>query len=110
MHLTALCACTLVCNGAECWCYKHNLHMLLQRTWDVISNTSSEPSEAAGNAYGGANMSVLPQSVTGSGQQQGGQRLGSAELRQLAWSKGVPPTGKKKKDPAANRAVFGRLV
>lgn len=83
--------------------------MLLQRTWDVISNTSSEPSEAAGNAYG-ANVSMLPQSVTGSGQQQAGQRLGSAELRQLAWSRGVPPTGKKKKDLAANRTVFGRLV
>lgn len=93
--------------------------MLLQRTWELASNASSEPSEPASNAlhssHGSSGLSAMGLPANSSGQTQAAGSVHHATpvdgLRQVVWSKGMPPSGKKKKDPAAaQRAVFTRLI
>lgn len=95
-------------NTRQCWA-------LLQRTWDAVSNASSKPSEPASNtmysSHGSSGLSGMGPGSS-SGQMPAAATTGPAEgVRQVVWSKGMPPSGKKKKDSAAaQRAVFTRLI
>lgn len=89
--------------------------LFVQRTWDLASNASSEPSEAAAlySSHGNSSLNMMMPSATSSVQAAASsQAAGNSDaVRQVVWSKGVPPSGKKKKDSAAaQRAVFTRLI
>ena len=78
----------------------------MQRSFDSVSNASSEQSE---RSLGSAQRAALGSFMRAEGQHS--MLNGPADsVRQAAWAKGMPPSGKKKKDSSQHRAALARLA
>lgn len=74
---------------------------LMQRSFDSVSNASSEQSE---RSLGATHRAALGGFLRAEGH-------GPIEaVRHAAWAKGMPPSGKKKKDNSQHRAALSRLT
>lgn len=86
--------------------------MVLQRSFSSVSNASSEQSDSA--AHAAAHLGLAGRPVSGSYQRpegQTGQHAGPAEApRHGTWVKGMPPSGKKKKDGSVHKAALTKLI
>lgn len=76
----------------------------MQRSFDSASNASSEQSEWS--------LGATQRAALGGFLRAEGPTLhGPAEaVRHAAWAKGMPPSGKKKKDNSQHRAALSRLT
>lgn len=77
----------------------------MQRSFDSASNASSEQSEWS---LGATQRAALGGFLRAEGQSA---LHGPAEaVRHAAWAKGMPPSGKKKKDTSQHKAALSRLT
>ena len=78
----------------------------VQRSFETASNASSEQSE---RSLGATQRAALGGFLRAEG--QGALLHGPAEaVRHAAWAKGMPPSGKKKKDSSQHKAALSRLT
>lgn len=77
----------------------------MQRSFDSVSNASSEQSE---RSLGATQRAALGGFLRAEG--QNALLHGPESGRHGAWAKGMPPTGKKKKDNSQHRAALSRLT
>lgn len=88
--------------------------LLLQRSFSSVSNASSEHSDSAAHAIshlGTSGRTMIGNQPRSDGQT--GQHAGSSDtIRyvQGVWAKGMPPSGKKKKDSGGQKAALTRLI
>lgn len=82
------------------------------RSFSSVSNASSEQSDSA--AHGAVHLGLAARPVSGSYQRpegQTGQHAGPGEApRHGTWVKGMPPSGKKKKDSSVHKAALTKLI
>ena len=78
----------------------------MQRSLDSVSNASSEQSE---RSPGATQRAALGGFLGAEGQNALLHGPGDS-LRHAAWAKGMPPSGKKKKDNSQHRAALSRLT
>ncbi len=84
----------------------------VQRSFSSVSNASSEHSDSAANV--GVHLGLAARSLGSShlrSEGQTGQSIGPADVvRHGTWAKGMPPSGKKKKDSSGHKAALTKLI
>ena len=84
----------------------------MQRSFSSVSNASSDHSDSAANAsiHLGLAVRSMGSSLLRS-EGQTGQLVGPADaVRHGTWAKGMPPSGKKKKDSSGPKAALTKLI
>ena len=80
---------------------------VVQGSFDSQSNASSEPAEIGGSSGPVRDRTGNDQRLEG----QAGQQAGPPDApRHASWAKGMPPSGKKKKDSSGHKAALARLT
>lgn len=84
----------------------------MQRSFSSVSNASSDHSDSAANV--GVHLGLAARPLGSSRlhtEGQTGQLIGPADaVRHGTWAKGMPPSGKKKKDSSGHKSALTKLI